>query len=124
MLHAESPWDSTFILAGMDTTSNALSRILALLAEHPSVQDKFRSELLEATHGGATDPDYDELMKLPYLDVAMRETLRSHSPVTLTVRSCVYTLGAHHTGALTRSTVLPRMKCYLYRTLFAAATAV
>ncbi|KAI0713829.1 cytochrome P450 [Earliella scabrosa] len=69
-LHAESPWDSTFILAGMDTTSNALSRILALLAEHPSVQDKFRSELLEATHGGATDPDYDELMKLLYLDVA------------------------------------------------------
>ncbi|KAH9941102.1 cytochrome P450 [Epithele typhae] len=34
---------STFILAGMDTTSNALSRILWLLAMNPDVQEKLLS---------------------------------------------------------------------------------
>ena len=85
----------------MDTTSNALSRILALLAEHPLVQEKLRSELLEATHGGATDLDFDDLMKLPYLDAVIRETLRARSPVTLTIRSYVHVLGVSNAGRLT-----------------------
>ena len=66
----------TFILAGMDTTSNALSRILHLLAQNPSVQDKLRNELQTATAGGTADLDYDGLMNLPYLDAVCRETLR------------------------------------------------
>ncbi|KAI1793405.1 cytochrome P450 [Ganoderma leucocontextum] len=79
---------STFILAGMDTTSNALSRILHLLAQHPEVQDKLRAELVEARGGpGAkTDTPYDELVKLPYLDAVCRETMRAYAPVTLSGR--------------------------------------
>ena len=68
----------------MDTTSNALSRILNLLAEHPDVQDKVRAEILEAQGGDSlADLAYDELMRLPYLDAVCRETLRIHSPVHL-----------------------------------------
>ncbi|KAI0713830.1 cytochrome P450 [Earliella scabrosa] len=73
---------STFILAGMDTTSNALSRILHQLSMYPDAQTKLRAELVEATHGGTIDLDYDTLMKLPYLDAVCRETLRLFAPVT------------------------------------------
>ncbi|EJF62016.1 cytochrome P450 [Dichomitus squalens LYAD-421 SS1] len=79
---------STFILAGMDTTSNALSRILNLLAQNPTVQDKLRTEIVEARGGtgGETDTPYDDLIKLPYLDAVCRETLRLYAPVTLSGR--------------------------------------
>ncbi|KAH9941830.1 cytochrome P450 [Epithele typhae] len=65
---------STFILAGMDTTSNALSRILWLLSGRQDVQAKLRAEIVEAQGG------------LPYLDAVCRETLRVYAPVTLAPR--------------------------------------
>ncbi|KAI0754321.1 cytochrome P450 [Daedaleopsis nitida] len=71
---------STIILAAMDTTSTALASTLQLLAEHPDVQMKLRSEIVEASNG--EDLDYDTLVSLPYLDAVCRETLRLHSPVT------------------------------------------
>ncbi|RPD55311.1 cytochrome P450 [Lentinus tigrinus ALCF2SS1-7] len=82
---------STFILAGMDTTSNALSRILHILAQHPTAQDKLRAEIREARGCGnsvddGTDISYDDLVKLPYLDAVCRETLRLYSPVPLLLR--------------------------------------
>ncbi|KAI0738093.1 cytochrome P450 [Daedaleopsis nitida] len=78
---------STFILAGMDTTSNALSRILHQLAIHQDVQRKLRAELMEATDGGTTDLHHDDLVKLPYLDAVCRETLRLASPVLFISRT-------------------------------------
>ncbi|KAI1786411.1 cytochrome P450 [Ganoderma leucocontextum] len=82
---------STFILAGMDTTSNALSRILHLLAENPDVQEKLRHELSEAREivGNGKDIPYDDLVKLPYLDAVCRETLRLHPPLNLIGRRAV-----------------------------------
>ena len=65
---------STFILAGMDTTSTALSITLTLLSEHPEVQEKLRKEILEASKGEPLD--YDDLVSLPYLDAVCRESLR------------------------------------------------
>ncbi|KAI1787717.1 cytochrome P450 [Ganoderma leucocontextum] len=38
----------TFIMAGVDTTSNALSRVLHLLAEISEIQEKLRSELMNS----------------------------------------------------------------------------
>ena len=70
----------------MDTTSNALSRILYILAQRPDAQQKLRAELMEA-RVGATDEsgrmDYDDLVKMPYLDAVCRETMRLHPPVEL-----------------------------------------
>ena len=62
----------------MDTTSNALSRTLHVLAQHPPVQDKLRAEIIEPQGGpgSASDIPYDGLVKLPYLDAVCRETLR------------------------------------------------
>lgn len=65
---------SSFIFAGTDTTSSALTQALQLLAEHPRIQDKVRAEVLLAAHG--SDVPYDELHALPYLDSVCRETLR------------------------------------------------
>ncbi|KAH9857416.1 cytochrome P450 [Lenzites betulinus] len=76
---------ATFIFAAMDTTSNALSITLSLLAQHPDVQEKLRKEILEASNGGE-DLEYDTLVSLPYLDAVCRESLRVHSPITSVFR--------------------------------------
>ncbi|KAI0754297.1 cytochrome P450 [Daedaleopsis nitida] len=75
---------STFILAAMDTTSNALAIVLQLLAERPDAQERLRSEILDASKG--EDLEYDALVSLPYLDAVCRETLRLHAPVATVFR--------------------------------------
>ncbi|KAI0668342.1 cytochrome P450 [Trametes maxima] len=80
---------STLVLAAMDTTSNALSRILHLLSLHPDIQQKLREELTQARDDGTGKPrdlDYDEVMELPYLDAVCRETLRLYSPIRSLMR--------------------------------------
>lgn len=72
------PLHSTLILGGMETTSNALCRILHLLAENPDVQERLRTEIAEA--GGEEDLPYDDLVKLPYLEAICRETMRLYAP--------------------------------------------
>ncbi|TBU46705.1 cytochrome P450 [Dichomitus squalens] len=77
----------TMTFAAMDTTSNALSQILHLLAQHPDVQTRVRQEILEARHRSDTrDLSYDELCALPFLDAICRETLRVHPPATFIFR--------------------------------------
>ncbi|RDX41924.1 cytochrome P450 [Lentinus brumalis] len=75
---------STLIYAGMDTTSNAMTRLLQKLAEHPEVQEKLRQEVVSARDGH--DIGYDELQQLPYLDAVCRETLRLYPPVPFVCR--------------------------------------
>lgn len=67
---------STITFAGMDTTSNAIARILYLLSQHPDVQEKLRSEIEEAVSNYGEALDYGTLTTLPYLDAIVRETLR------------------------------------------------
>ncbi|KAI0754104.1 cytochrome P450 [Daedaleopsis nitida] len=86
---------STFIIAGVDTTSNAMSRMLHLLADNQDVQDKLRKELLEAREQYDGMIPYDELSQLPYLDAVCRETLRLHAPINMINRQAM------------RDTVLP-----------------
>ncbi|EJF55944.1 cytochrome P450 [Dichomitus squalens LYAD-421 SS1] len=76
----------TFILAGVDTTSNVLSRVLHLLSQNQDVQDKLRVELHAAQEQYGRDIPYDELGALPYLDAVCRETLRLWAPVNLSNR--------------------------------------
>ncbi|KAI0373128.1 cytochrome P450 [Pilatotrama ljubarskyi] len=80
---------STLVLAAMDTTSNALSRILHQLTLHPEVQEKLREEIARARDDGTgklRDLEYDEVMELPYLDAVCRETLRRFPPVSSLMR--------------------------------------
>ena len=63
---------STMIFAAMDTTSNALSRLLVVLAQNHEVQDKLREEVVRS----GENLNYDMITGLPYLDAICRETLR------------------------------------------------
>ena len=61
----------------MDTTSNALSRILFVLANNPKAQEKLRQEILDARERiGDRDFTYEDLEALAFLDAVCRETLR------------------------------------------------
>ncbi|EIW54984.1 cytochrome P450 [Trametes versicolor FP-101664 SS1] len=75
----------TMTFAAMDTTSNALSQILHLLAQNPHAQARARAEVLEASPDGRDIP-YDELVALPFLDAVCRETLRLYPPATFIFR--------------------------------------
>ncbi|KAL5486054.1 hypothetical protein ACEPAI_7098 [Sanghuangporus weigelae] len=79
---------NTFILAGQDTTSHALTRALHLLSLNIGVQNRLRDEIITARkERGGTDFDYDTLMGLPYLDAVCRETLRVFPPVSMVART-------------------------------------
>ncbi|KAG6883878.1 hypothetical protein C0993_003161 [Termitomyces sp. T159_Od127] len=66
----------TLIFAATDTTSNALSRILHVLASHPEAQERLRAEVTEARRAHNGEVPYDDLVSLPFLDAVCRETLR------------------------------------------------
>lgn len=68
------------VFGATDTTSGALSRILSLLSQHPDVQEKLRTEIINA-RGDRDAIPYDELSELPYLDAICRETLRLYVPI-------------------------------------------
>ncbi|KAG8215922.1 cytochrome P450 [Butyriboletus roseoflavus] len=73
----------TFLVAGHETTSAAVTWALYAMTQASEVQTKLRDELLSVD----TDtPSMDELMALPYLDAVVRETLRVHPPVPNTSR--------------------------------------
>jgi cytochrome P450 len=65
----------TFVLAGLATTAATLSRTLYLLAAHPDVQERLRSEINDINQDGV-DLSYDEIMALPILDAVYKETAR------------------------------------------------
>ncbi|THU97769.1 cytochrome P450 [Dendrothele bispora CBS 962.96] len=92
----------TLIFAAMDTTSNALSRVLELLSAHPEVQTKLRQELVDARNDNA-ELSYDTLVELPYLDAVCRETLRLFPSVPMlsriSTRDVVVPLSKPVTGA-------------------------
>ncbi|KAI1794332.1 cytochrome P450 [Ganoderma leucocontextum] len=78
---------STLTTAAMDTTSNALSLTLDLLAKHPEAQARLRQEILDAQNdNGGNDLGYDDLVSLPYLDAVCRETLRLFPPAIFRFR--------------------------------------
>ncbi|KAJ7063948.1 cytochrome P450 [Mycena amicta] len=73
----------TFLVAGHETTSTAVTWALFALTQSPAVQSRLRAELLSVP----TDtPTMDELNALPYLDCVVRETLRLYAPVAGTSR--------------------------------------
>ena len=77
----------TIILAGHETTANALSFALHLLAHHPGVQQHLRDEAIAVLGSGraATAEDYP---KLKYATQIFAETMRLYPPVWVTARMC------------------------------------
>ncbi|GBC03524.1 hypothetical protein RclHR1_05180001 [Rhizophagus clarus] len=73
----------TFLAAGHETTSSAVSWALHLLAQHPDEQDLLREELVKAFPDKSNfNPTFDEINSLEYLNCIVKETLRLIPPAT------------------------------------------
>ncbi|KAF8489400.1 cytochrome P450 [Gautieria morchelliformis] len=74
---------STFMAAGHETTSSALTWTLYALSQHPACQSRLRAEISML---GTPTPTPETLNGLRYLDMVVRESLRLYSPVSQTMR--------------------------------------
>ncbi|VDB83779.1 unnamed protein product [Peniophora sp. CBMAI 1063] len=75
---------NTFIVAGAESTSTVICRILHQLALHPAIQEQLRDEIVQA----GENLEYDDLMRLPLLDAVCRETMRQHTFFPFRSRMC------------------------------------
>ncbi|XP_073846354.1 cytochrome P450 4e2-like [Musca autumnalis] len=79
---------STFMFAGQDTTSSALSFAVFLLSRHAEVQRKVfeeqKSILIDDLKRDAT---FHEISEMKYLDMVLKETLRIYPSVPLVARA-------------------------------------
>ncbi len=75
----------TIMLAGHETTANALSWVFVLLGQHPEVEEKLRAEL-SAVLGGR-EPASADAPKLVYTSAVLHEALRLYPPVWAIARS-------------------------------------
>jgi len=70
---------ATFYLAGHETTANAITWTLFLLAEQPELQDEAAAEADSALAAGEADSDLPE--RLPLLRRILEESMRLYPPV-------------------------------------------
>ncbi|RIB01835.1 cytochrome P450 [Gigaspora rosea] len=73
----------TFLVAGHETTSIALSWALYFLAKNPDIQDRLRKELLDVLTDCNHFPTYKEIEHSKYLECVLKETLRITPPVAI-----------------------------------------
>uniref|UniRef100_A0A2K1X9Z8 Cytochrome P450 n=1 Tax=Populus trichocarpa TaxID=3694 RepID=A0A2K1X9Z8_POPTR len=82
----------SFILAGRDTTSSALSWFFWLLSLNPDVEGNILKELetIRSSNGKNLGDTYsfEELRDMHYLQAAISETLRLYPPVPVDTKAC------------------------------------
>ena len=81
------------LLAGRDTTACCLTWTFRLLARHPQVLDKLRKEIESITGLGedAPLPTREDLKKMRYLDLVLKEVLRLYPSVPINSRTALKT---------------------------------
>jgi len=77
----------TLLLAGHETTANALVWACYLLSQHPEVAEKLRDEV--DTVLGQRAPRLEDLPRLPYVDMVIKETLRIYPPAWILGRQAM-----------------------------------
>ncbi|KAI4894341.1 hypothetical protein NFI96_009829 [Prochilodus magdalenae] len=70
----------TFMFEGHDTTACGLAWIMYTLANNPEHQEKCRKEIQQVLKGKDTI-DWEDLNKIPYTTMCIKESLRLHPPV-------------------------------------------
>ncbi|XP_061631891.1 cytochrome P450 4F3 isoform X2 [Phyllopteryx taeniolatus] len=79
---------NTFMFAGHDTTASAVCWTLFNLARHAHFQEKCRREALQLMKGREGQRiEWEDLSKLPFTTMCIREALRLHSPVQAVTRT-------------------------------------
>jgi cytochrome P450 len=94
----------TLILAGHETTANALSWTWYLLAQHTEVEAKLHAELDEVLDRGQRLPTVEDLPRLRYTEMVVSESMRLYPPAWVVGRLAIkdykvrgYTI---HSGSL------------------------
>ncbi|TMW62720.1 hypothetical protein Poli38472_005338 [Pythium oligandrum] len=81
----------SFLIAGRDTTAQALSWLFVALTRHPQVAEKIREEIKRAVpdlyEGKTVSPSMEQAQQLTYLEAALRETLRLYPSAPMTIKS-------------------------------------
>nr|XP_021524544.1 phylloquinone omega-hydroxylase CYP4F11 isoform X2 [Aotus nancymaae] len=79
----------TFMFGGHDTSASGLSWVLYHLSRHPEYQERCRQEVLELLKDREPiEIEWDDLAKLPFLTMCIKESLRLHPPVPAITRRC------------------------------------
>jgi cytochrome P450 len=81
--------------AGHETTSGALTWAFYLLSQHPEVEAKLLDELDTVLQG--RQPTFDDLPKLPYTEMVIKESMRLYPPAWSVTREAVedVTIGSY-----------------------------
>ncbi|KAJ7804521.1 cytochrome P450 [Mycena olivaceomarginata] len=90
------------LLAGQETTANALSFGLLELAKHPAFQDKLRAEIHSALEASAGTVAYDNM---PLLNAFLKETLRLYPAVPFVERVALQDVTIPLADPITTSTL-------------------
>ena len=77
---------TTVLLAGHETTANALSFAVWLLAQHPQIQQRLHEE--SASVLGDRTPAAEDYPRLRYAEMVFAEAMRIYPPVWVTARTC------------------------------------
>ena len=78
---------ATLMLAGHETTANALSWTWMLLAQHPAAQQKLQAELQQVLAGRL--PTLGDMKQLTYTNQIIKESMRLYPPVAIFGREAV-----------------------------------
>ncbi|XP_069837666.1 cytochrome P450 4A6-like [Dendropsophus ebraccatus] len=70
----------TFMFEGHDTTASGISWVLYCLAKYPEHQEKCREEIREVL-GDRSTVQWEDLGKMPYTTMCIKETMRLYPPV-------------------------------------------
>ncbi|KAL3717389.1 hypothetical protein ACJRO7_008901 [Eucalyptus globulus] len=77
----------SFILAGRDTTSAALTWYFWLLHKNPEVEAKVRGEIMEKSDAHAAG--YDDVKEMVYTHASLCESMRFYPPVPLDTKEAI-----------------------------------
>jgi cytochrome P450 len=83
----------TIFIAGHETTSNALTWTFYLLSQYPDVERKLHDEIElvlgnnSSNNAGFRIPTADDIPKLQYTEMVLRESMRLYPPVWTIMRS-------------------------------------
>jgi cytochrome P450 len=78
---------ATFMLAGHETTANALSWMWYLLALNPDARERMLAEVDEVL--GDRRPRFEDVARLPWTAACVQEAMRVYSPAWIVPRTCI-----------------------------------
>jgi cytochrome P450 len=98
----------TLLLSGHETTASALSWTWFLLATHPEIERRLRSEVAEVI-GDAREPSLEDISHLEYTGMVLNEALRLYPPIWVLERRAIAddVIGGYHIPAGSTVVVSP-----------------